>query len=150
MHSAFAAHARVDKYSTMSSTKQNLTSARAASTTAAWLGFRFRVQTAARCSISSRTFLSKGRGGRRQDSSPCGHCTAGATGVSNSCSSASSSSAIQQRHYAHLLEQGQRREKGGQQPVRPLHCRGEGCKQQCKPQCKQQQRDTAAAVAPLE
>ena len=36
MHSAFAAHARVDKYSTMSSTKQNLTSARrAACTTAA-------------------------------------------------------------------------------------------------------------------
>jgi hypothetical protein len=43
------------------------------------------------------------------------------------------------------LEQGKRREKGGQQHVRPLHCRGEGCKQQL-----QQQRDTAAtACAPL-
>ena len=36
MHSAFAAHARVYKYSMMSGTKQNLTSARAASTTAAF------------------------------------------------------------------------------------------------------------------
>ena len=35
MHSAFAAHARVNKYSMMSGTKQNLTSARAACTTAA-------------------------------------------------------------------------------------------------------------------
>ena len=76
----------------------------------------------------------------------CGHCTAGARGVSSN----SANSNAMQHQQSHLFEQGQRREKGGQQPVRPLHCRGEGCKQQLQQQFKQQQRDTAATVcAPL-
>ena len=79
------------------------------------------------------------RGGDKRDGLGC---TAGARGVS---SNSANSNAMQQLQHAHLFEQGQRREEGEHQQVWPLHCRGEGCKQQ---QCKQQ-RDAASAVAPF-
>jgi hypothetical protein len=78
------------------------------------------------------------RGGDKRDGLGC---PAGARGVSSN----SANSSAMQHQQSHIFEQGQRREKAGQQPVRPLHCRGEGCKQQLQ-QCKQQQRNTAATV----